>query len=197
MTENKKAVGMTPNQIIRKGLVRLGLIFALSAALVLAGSEIFFRLQNETAERAPRQVTLVIPEGTAEQVAQGESVPSIPDEMVFVVGDILVVRNEDVVDHELGPLWIPAQSSVSMPMDEPQDYTAECSFKPENYLGLTVRKATTWETRMQAVVAAAPATTIFLFLYSLLVFPLVPEEKKSPRQAQAPFVEGVSDGDEK
>ena len=42
--------------------------------------------------------------------------------MSFVVGDTLVVKNEDSVEHQLGPLWIPAGSSASMPLNaDPQN----------------------------------------------------------------------------
>ena len=64
-------------------------------------SEIPFIFMRETA-RPPQEVMLTIPAGTAEQVARGEQPPTIPKDMIFVVGDTLVMKNEDNVDHKLG-----------------------------------------------------------------------------------------------
>ncbi len=62
-----------------------------------------FYFLKETA-RPPQEIVLTIPSGTADQVARGEQPPSIPENMVFVVGDTLVVKNDDTVDHKLGPV---------------------------------------------------------------------------------------------
>ena len=86
-------------------------------AIGVAISEFSFIFLRETA-RPPREVVLTIPAGTAEKVARGEQPPSIPLDMVFVVGDTLVVKNEDVVDHKLGQLWIPASSSAQLSLNE-------------------------------------------------------------------------------
>ncbi|MBE0411123.1 MAG: hypothetical protein IBX69_15485, partial [Anaerolineales bacterium] len=107
--------------------------------------------------------------------AAGDPVPSIPDEMVFVVGDTLLVRNEDRVDHELGPLWVPAGSSASLVLEQPRKFRYACSFQNTKYLGIDVRQPTTWSTRITALAVASPATAIFIFIYSILVWPLKPE----------------------
>lgn len=152
---------------------RLGLIFIVTVVVVWGISEAAFRLQKHNVDRSPEEIELVIPEGTAEQVAAGEAVPTIPDELVFVVGDVLVVRNEDVVTHELGPLLVPAASSARMAMEEADSFALSCSFQPTNYLGLDIKDPTTWETRLLAIAFAAPPTTVVVFLYSLVVRPVV------------------------
>src|SRR5215510_14372977 len=99
--------------MIRRILVSILIGIAVGALI----SEISFIFLRETA-RAPREVILTIPVGTAEQVARGEQPPSIPKDMVFVVGDTLVVQNEDLVDHKLGELWIPAHSTAELSLNE-------------------------------------------------------------------------------
>jgi hypothetical protein len=148
-----------------------------SLVLVFLGSEVAYIFQKEAYDRAPRVVELVIPEGTSEQISAGRAVTSIPAEMVFVVGDTLVVHNKDVVDHELGPLWVPAGTSASLAMEKASKYAYECSFQSSRYLGLDVKQPTTWGTRLTALALAAPATTVFLFVYSLVIFPLQPRKK--------------------
>lgn len=163
---------MDTRTAFRLGLRRAAILFIFSLVAVLAGSELAFRLQKEASDRAPTQVELLIPMGTAEKLAQGEPVPSLPEEMVFVTGDTLLVKNEDEVDHQLGPLWIPAKSSASLVMEKPDRLAYSCSFQPSQYLGLDIRQPTTFSTRLTALVLAVPATTAFLFMYSLVISPL-------------------------
>lgn len=172
---------MTSNKVFRLVIKRLAIVSVFSLVIIYLANEAFYLLQKESHERAPQQVELVIPLGTLEKVNRGETVTSIPEEMVFMVGDTLLVRNEDSVSHQLGPLWIPANSSASLSMDRADRYVESCSFQPSKYLGLDVRTPTTLRTRLQALVVAGPATIIFLFIYSVLVFPLEKDTKAVSR----------------
>jgi len=141
----------------------------------LALNEIAFVLLHETS-RAPKVIELVIPNGTAERVARGESPPSIPDSMFFVVGDTLVVKNNDSVHHELGPLWIPAGSSASLSLNDAQSYAFSCSFEPRQTFGLTVQEALTISTRLYGLLLSGVPAGILLALYTLVM----PAKKKEP-----------------
>jgi hypothetical protein len=94
--------------------------------------------------------------------------------MSFVVGDTLVVKNEDVSDHKLGPLWIPANSSAQLSLDEEQSFAFECSFQPGKYLGLEVNLPVTAATRIYGMLYVGAPLAILLALYSLVL----PEKKK-------------------
>jgi len=142
----------------------LGLLFG---ALI---SEVPFLFLQDTA-RAPREIILTIPAGTAEQVERGEGPPSIPENMTFVVGDRLVVNNEDSVDHKLGPLWIPANSTAQLSLDQEASFAYECTFQPGNYLDLDVREPLTPRTRIYGIVYVALPMAILIALYSLVVSP--------------------------
>jgi hypothetical protein len=131
-------------------------------------SEFSFIFLQETA-RPPQEVILTIPAGTAEKVARGEQPPSLPPDMVFVVGDTLVVVNDDLVDHKLGQLWIPANSSARLPLNEEQNMAFECSFQPGNYFGLDVRQSLTWGTRIYGGFYAGVPLGILILLYSFVV----------------------------
>ncbi len=158
--------------IIYKYIFRFLLIFVLSTAAVWLISEIGIRLQNEDVARAPTTIELVIPEGTASRVAAGEDPPDIPSEMNFVLGDTLVLRNEDDVPHTLGPLYAPAQGSASMVLNEVDHFALACSFSTTQYLGLNVKPPTTLQTRLLGIAFSAPPTAVILFVYSLIVFPV-------------------------
>lgn len=157
---------MSRNFVIKRILVSV-LLGLLIGVLV---SEVPFLFLQETA-RAPRAITLTIPAGTAEQVARGEQPPLIPQNMTFVVGDRLVVRNEDTVDHKLGPLWIPANSSAELALDQEQSLAYECTFQPGQYFGLDVREPLTTRTRIYGIVYVSLPMAILIALYSFVFTP--------------------------
>ena len=134
-------------------------------------SEISFLLLRES-NRAPTVVELEIPLGTAEQIADGVSPPGIPEELTFVVGDTLLVRNNDTTDHQLGPLWIPPGSTASMNLDREQNFVFACSFQPSNFFGLDVREPVTIWTRLGGVIFSGVPLGALLALYSIITWPI-------------------------
>jgi hypothetical protein len=159
------------NSVIKK-LVISALLGLLIGVLV---SEVPFLFLRETA-RAPREIILTIPAGTADQIARGEQPPTIPENMIFVVGDRLIVQNEDAVDHKLGPLWIPANSSAQLALDQEESLAYECSFQPGNYFGLDVKQPLTLGTRLYGIFFVAIPMGIMIALYSLV---MVPQKKEN------------------
>lgn len=155
--------------IITRVLVSLliGLLFG------VALNEVTFFFLRETA-RTPQVIELVIPEGTAEKVARGEAPPTIPDSMTFVIGDTLVVKNNDIKDHELGPLWIPAGSSASLSLDAAASYAYSCSFQPGQSFGLDVYEPLTLSTRLYGIFFSGVPLGVMIALYALIM----PAKKK-------------------
>lgn len=156
---------MPPLNIIWK---RLAISFVIGMVIGVAISEIPFLFLRETA-RPPQDVVITIPLGAADQVARGEQPPSIPDEMIFVVGDVLVVKNEDVVDHQLGELWIPSSSSAQLALEEEASLAFTCSFQPGNYFGLDVREPLTTSTRLLGIFYTGIPMFVLIALYSLII----------------------------
>ena len=155
--------------MLQNPLVKRALYFLLIGILLgVAISEVPFLFLRETA-RAPKQITLVIPKGTAEEVARGEQPPSIPKNMSFVVGDILIVKNEDSTTHKLGPLWIPANSSAQLPLEQQEQFVFECSFQPGKVLGIDVNESVTTTTRLYGMLDVGIPLGILLALYSTLI----------------------------
>lgn len=116
------------------------LLVAFGAGLLLSLglNALVWVILPEANDRPPQRIELVIPPGTARRVAVGEAVPSIPANFVFVVGDTLVIRNEDEVAHQIGPFWIPAGTSVSQLLGGATRLTYACTVRPEGFLGLEV-----------------------------------------------------------
>jgi hypothetical protein len=146
--------------------VMIAMLIGLLSGLAL--NEIAFALLHETS-RAPKIIELVIPKGTAEQVARGESPPTIPKSMFFVVGDTLVLKNNDSVHHELGPLWIPSGSSASLTLNDAQTYAFSCSFQPRQTFGLNVQEALTTTTRLYGLLLSGVPAGIMFALYTLVM----------------------------
>lgn len=158
---------------------RLFILMVISILLVIGMSEVVYRLQRNEDSREPKIVELVIPAGTSDLIATGQIVSLIPNEMVFITGDKLVVKNEDTTDHEMGPLWIPAGTSAQMVLDQADDYSYLCSFESSRYVGLTVKQPVTWKSRLEALWYGVPATLMFLLVYSFAVYPLKPKFDKT------------------
>src|SRR5574341_652739 len=159
-------------------VARLLITVLISLVAVAAISEGAYLFQKEKTDRPPKTVQLVMPAATAGRLAAGETISSIPDKMVFVEGDVLEVKNEDSVSHQLGPVWVPAGATGRLELNEPNRYSYSCSFSNTRYLGLDVRKPATLGTRLSALALAGPPTAAFLFLYGLLVFPVKPSQKE-------------------
>lgn len=156
-------------------ILRVALSVLLGVLLAAITTELSYQLLKRE-NREPQRIELVIPAGTAERVAAGEAPPSIPTNMTFVMGDTLVVVNQDEVDHQLGPLWIPPGTTVSMNLETEENFAFECSFQPSKYLGVDVNAPVTLGTRLQGIFFAGfPLGAIFA-VYSVL---LVPKKKQS------------------
>ncbi len=153
-------------------LTRVGLCLSLSLILAWVMSEGAFWILKDSSDHVPQRMELVIPAGTAERVARGEQPPTIPTAMVFVVGDTLVVKNEDTVAHQLGPVWAPPGTSASLLLDTANQFAYQCTFQPSRYFDLDVRSRVTWTTRWQAILLSGPPMAVLMFLYSLVIWPL-------------------------
>jgi hypothetical protein len=167
---------MNSRTLVNAFIQRFFILLAVSMAIWLVFGEVAYRLVKDPASRPPGTVELVIPAGTAERVAAGEAPPDIPEEMIFVAGDTLVVKNEDNVTHQLDLLYIPAGTSASMALPQANNFAFTCSFQPNKYFNLTVRQATTFATRLSALWYGVPVTVMFLLAYSFIFWPLKPKQ---------------------
>ncbi len=157
-----------------KGRLLISIIAGTLFAFVV--SEGAFFMLRDTSDHTPQHIELVIPAGTAARVAAGQPVPSIPSDLSFVIGDTLVVKNDDDVAHQLGPVWVPPGASASLNLDEANKFSYACTFQTSRNLGLDVRSRVTWATRAQAFLMVGPPMIALIAIYSLLVWPLKPRK---------------------
>jgi hypothetical protein len=152
------------------------IIISITLGILLAAifTEVSYRILKRE-NRASERIELIIPAGTADEIAKGLVPPTIPEDMTFVVGDTLVVVNQDSMDHRLGPLWIPSGTSASLNLDTEQNYAFECSFQPTKVFGLDVHEPVTPITRLTGILFAGLPLGVLFSVYSIL---LVKNDKK-------------------
>ena len=163
---------MSPREIVKRFL--LSMLVGLLLGWGLSETSYYFLKTGET--RPPQVVELDIPAGTADRLARGQADPSLPSSMVFVVGDTLLVKNQDSVPHQLGPLFIPAGSSASLLLNVASDYAYSCSFQPSKYIGLSVQSPLDLSTRLTGILEAGVPLGFLIALYSII---LVSPKKKA------------------
>lgn len=118
--------------------------------------------------RAPGRIEYVIPAGTAERVAAGEAVPSIPAKWVLVAGDVLALRNEDGVNHQLGPFWIPAGTTLTIPLERASTFSYICTIHPSGSVGLEVLPPNSWlRTLVPTLLLGAPLGGVLVVVVCL------------------------------
>ncbi len=94
--------------------------------------------------------------------------------MTFVEGDILVVKNQDSVSHQLGPVWVPPLSNGVLQLNQANNYAYTCSFQTSKVLGIEVLPRLTTQVRIEGMLAMGLPSSVMIALYSFLMFPLKP-----------------------
>lgn len=84
---------------------------------------------------------IVIPAGTAARVAAGEEVDLLPSSYRLRVSDRLVVVNEDVVAHQVGPFRVEPGTTFTRRFSETATYDGFCSLHPAGGLTLDIEPA--------------------------------------------------------
>ena len=158
--------------------VSLSLLAGILLAFVM--TELSYKFQLKAQDRDGKLLRLVIPLGTAKLLKAGGESPAIPADMTFVIGDVLVVENQDDADHQLGPLFIPKGSSAKLAFDKSENLAYACTFTPDKYLGLEIKQPLTFATRMAGVLSAGIPLGTLVALY--WVFAIRPGLKKEAEE---------------
>lgn len=148
----------------------ISMIFAFLFGFLV--SEASFQLLTRDTERESEDFYIKIPDGTADRVEKGFSVPSIPESMVFFEGDRIIVENNDSVSHQLGPVWVPSGTSGVLTLEKPQSYSLSCTFQPTQIMGLEVRPRLTNNIRFQGILAIGLPSGVLIWLFSIVILPV-------------------------
>lgn len=80
----------------------------------------------------------LIPEGTAERIADGEQIEIVPAELVVEVGDTLRIVNEDTSDHVVGVFFVAAGETLTQRFNSEAVLEGECSVHPSGAFTLRI-----------------------------------------------------------
>jgi hypothetical protein len=102
---------------------RVRVVIAVAFACIAATS-----CGSEPADSAPPKVVeIVVPTGTQAKLNRGETVQVMPARLEFRVGDVLRVRNDDVVDQYVGPYLVVAGQQFELRFGAPGRYAGLCN----------------------------------------------------------------------
>jgi hypothetical protein len=160
----------------QREILYIALSLAVGIILAMIMTEASYRFQTRSQDREGRLLTLVIPKGTSDLIEAGGASPEIPGDMTFVVGDVLIVENQDAVDHQLGPLFIPKGASAKLAFAKSENLAYACTFTPEKYLGLEIKQPLTIATRVTGIFSAGIPLGMLIALY--VVFAIRPGLQK-------------------
>lgn len=91
-------------------------------------------------DRAAVTHRFVIPAGTRARLDAGEQVDIVPRRLVVHVGDRLLLRNKDVVQHHMGPLVVDANGLLSMTFGEEGTIKGVCTLNGAGEAVIVVRR---------------------------------------------------------
>lgn len=96
-------------------------VIAVSLAVFAVGRE------EDKPSRPARNVSYVVPKGTAEKAANGERVNVMPARVLLKVGDSITVRNDDTETATIGPFTVRPGEKIIQSFGYPQVLVGECS----------------------------------------------------------------------
>jgi len=165
------------NPVVKSALKRLGVTFLISMVFAFVVAEVSYQMVKGNNERAPRQIEILIPPGTADAIARGEAGPGLPD-MRFAEDDQILVRNMDSVSHQLGPLWVPANSSSVLTLDRPSSYSLSCTFQAAQTIDIEVVARAKTSDRVLGILSIGLPTWILIWVYTLIGIPMPPNPQQ-------------------
>jgi hypothetical protein len=114
------------------------LIGALAASLVVVVVAVVGALLLTGDDDAAETVTIVVPAGTAEQQAAGETIELMPSNLDLRVGDTLRITNDDTVVQTVGPYTVAPGQTLRQTFTEPGEITGICSLSESGEVTITI-----------------------------------------------------------
>lgn len=89
-----------------------------------------------------RELRLVLPQGTLAMVRSGQGADLIPTEIRLDVSgqNTLVIQNDDIADHTIGPFFVRAGETVRQEFTRPAVYEGACSILPVSGVSIIVEE---------------------------------------------------------
>lgn len=113
----------------------VGVFLGLVAALIL-----LVVVFSGGGDRQPVTYRYVIPAGTGDRLAAGEQVEIVPARLVVHVGDRLLLRNKDDVQHHMGPLLVDPNGLLSMSFSDEGTIQGVCTLNEAGQAKIVVKR---------------------------------------------------------
>lgn len=109
------------------------------ALVVLGAGGAWWWLQSRA---AARELVYVIPPGTVDRLAAGETIEVLPGTINLTLGaqDTLVIRNEDAQTVTIGPYVLQPGQQYTQRFYNPGSFEMVCSVHPSSQLRIIVRR---------------------------------------------------------
>jgi hypothetical protein len=87
-----------------------------------------------------RELWIVIPQGTRQMLIVGDEHEIIPDEIRLQVSgrNVLVIRNDDLADHTIGPFFVRAGETIRQQFTQPAVFEGTCSISHSDEISIIV-----------------------------------------------------------
>lgn len=85
------------------------------------------------------QIQVTVAAGTAQRIAQGETVELLPRTLEVEVGDALEIVNEDAVTHDVGPYTVAPGQTLTQTFTAPGTLEGACTLHPSGSITIIVR----------------------------------------------------------
>jgi hypothetical protein len=96
---------------------------------------------NEAVAADPeRELWIVIPQGTQEMIKHGLAADVVPEEIRLEASgrNTLIIRNNDISDHTIGPYFIRAGETVRQRFTQPATFVGTCSIRQQAEVSIIV-----------------------------------------------------------
>ncbi len=87
-----------------------------------------------------RDLLIVIPLGTFAEITAGHGENVIPPELVLSVSgrNTIIIRNDDIADHEIGPFFVRAGETIRQTFTEEAVYVGACSVRHDAAISIYI-----------------------------------------------------------
>jgi len=110
-----------------------------ASVLLVVGVALLIVVFAGRSDRDPVTYRYVIPAGTGDRIAAGEQVEIVPSRLVVHVGDRLLLRNRDDVQHHMGPLVVDPNGLLSMSFSDEGTIEGVCTLNQAGSARIIVR----------------------------------------------------------
>lgn len=96
---------------------------------------------NVAVAAAPdRELWIVIPQGTQDMIKHGMAADVVPEEIRLAASgrNTLIIRNNDIADHTIGPYFVRAGETVRQRFTQPATFVGTCSIRQQAEVSIIV-----------------------------------------------------------